>query len=358
MRITFLSPRSNLSGGLRVIAVYAEMLHARGHEVTIVTPSRPCIGLRQKLAALAHGRAPNPPEPPGHFEGLSVPVVEAERSDFQFGAGDVPDADAIVATWWETAFAAAAMPPEKGRGFYFVQGHEVFDFLPWQISRATYFLPLRQIAVSRWLSQTLAETYGLPAPAVVPNAIDHARFSTPARDRNARPVAGFVYCQGALKGAGEAIAALHRLRVLYPELGIIVFGAEPLKTGHALPEGAEFHLRPAQAEIPALYARCDLWLCPSHSEGFGLPMLEAMAARCPVVGTRVGAAFDLIEPGVTGQLCEVGDMSGLVQGARAILDLPPADWRTMSDACHARASEFTWEHSCDRFEALLAGDAG
>lgn len=358
MRITFLSPRSNLSGGLRVIAVYAGMLHARGHEVTIVTPAKARLSRQQRLRALLRGQVSAPAETAGHFEGLGVPVIEGRRSDFLFDAGDIPDGDAVVATWWETAFAAAALPPEKGRGFYFVQGHEVFDFLPWQISRATYYLPLRQIAVSQWLSRMLADTYGLPAPPVVPNAIDHASFATPGRNRNASPVVGFVYSQGALKGAGEAIAALHHLRARYPDLGIVVFGAEPLAAEHALPEGAAFHLRPAQAEIPALYARCDLWLCPSHSEGFGLPMLEAMASRCPVVGTRVGAAFDLIEPGQTGQLCDAGDVSGLVQGAEAILDLSPEDWRAMSDACHARASGFTWETSCDQFEALLAGGAG
>lgn len=357
MRITFLSPRSNLSGGLRVIAVHASMLHARGHEVTIVTPSQPRIGLRGTLAALARGRAPNPQVPPRHFDGLGVPVVEARRSDFLFGPDDVPDGDAVVATWWETAFAAAALPPEKGRGFYFVQGHEVFDFLHWQVSRATYYLPLRQIAVSQWLSRTLADTYGLPAPPVVPNAIDHTAFAAPARARNSSPVVGFVYSQGALKGAGEAIAALHQLRKRYPDLGVVVFGAEPLADGHALPAGAAFHLRPAQSEIPALYARCDLWLCPSHSEGFGLPMLEAMASRCPVVGTRVGAAFDLIEPGLTGQLFDAGDVEGLVRGAEAILDLSPEAWCAMSDACHAQASGFTWKSSCDRFEALLAGGA-
>ncbi|MFG0252005.1 MAG: hypothetical protein ACF8NJ_03935, partial [Phycisphaerales bacterium JB038] len=41
MRITFLLPAIDLSGGVKVVATYARMLSERGHEVTVVSPERP-----------------------------------------------------------------------------------------------------------------------------------------------------------------------------------------------------------------------------------------------------------------------------------------------------------------------------
>jgi glycosyltransferase involved in cell wall biosynthesis len=49
-----------------------------------------------------------------------------------------------------------------------------------------------------------------------------------------------------------------------------------------------------------VYADCDVWLFASFSEGFGLPIIEAMACRCPVVATRAGCAPDVIKEGVNG----------------------------------------------------------
>jgi glycosyltransferase involved in cell wall biosynthesis len=50
------------------------------------------------------------------------------------------------------------------------------------------------------------------------------------------------------------------------------------------------------------YALCDLYVCPSRLEGFGLTILEAFAAGKPVVATRVGAISELVQDGQNGIL--------------------------------------------------------
>ncbi|GAC1587896.1 MAG: hypothetical protein NVS3B21_03200 [Acidimicrobiales bacterium] len=63
-------------------------------------------------------------------------------------------------------------------------------------------------------------------------------------------------------------------------------------------EGVTFRLNPTDAELAELYrgALCLLW--PSHFEGFGLPLLEAMAVGTPFLSTDTGAARDVaVHPG-------------------------------------------------------------
>lgn len=55
MRVTFVTAGADLSGGCRVIAIYAERLRQRGHEVHVVTRPRRRFTLRDRVRALARG---------------------------------------------------------------------------------------------------------------------------------------------------------------------------------------------------------------------------------------------------------------------------------------------------------------
>jgi glycosyltransferase involved in cell wall biosynthesis len=94
-------------------------------------------------------------------------------------------------------------------------------------------------------------------------------------------------------------------------------------------------------------------LCASRSEGFGLPLLEAMACRTPVVSTRVGGATDLIEEGREGYVVDVEDSEGLARRLVQVLSLDEPAWRVMSDAAFATATGYTWDDATDLFEAGL-----
>ena len=49
MRITFLLPPVNMSGGIRVVTIYADLLSKLGHEVVLVSPPHPKIPLLRKI---------------------------------------------------------------------------------------------------------------------------------------------------------------------------------------------------------------------------------------------------------------------------------------------------------------------
>lgn len=354
MKITFVSPPPNPSGGIRVIAIYAARLQAMGHQVTIIAPSPPSYSLRHRLRSALQGvPLPRPPKRTP-FDEEGSPFCSLAHSG-PVTASDVPEADAVIATWWETAPWVAALPSSKGRKFYFVQHHEIFAASPAEHAAATYRLPMQKITVARWLTDTMRDTYGDPFAVTIPNAVDHTRFHAVPRDRGRPPTVGFLYAPVPVKGTDLAIAALTALRARVPDLRVLTFGATQPVDGYPLPPWMEFHPHPPYDQIRQIYARCDAFLMASREEGFGMTVTEAMACRCPIVSSRTGCAPDLVRDGVNGWLTEAGDVPAMTDRLHRILGSPADQWRAMSNAAHATVANYSWDDATRRFEAVLTG---
>jgi len=72
-------------------------------------------------------------------------------------------------------------------------------------------------------------------------------------------------------------------------------------------------------QLKELYHRLDVLVLPSYSEGIPLSVLEALAMEVPVVATRVGGVGEVVRPGMTGLLCEAGDVEGLASQVTCLL---------------------------------------
>jgi glycosyltransferase involved in cell wall biosynthesis len=89
----------------------------------------------------------------------------------------------------------------------------------------------------------------------------------------------------------------------------------------------------------ALYEGARLLVLPSHHEGFGLPVLEAMALGIPVVATRVGALPEVA--GDAGHLVAPDDRRALAAAIRRVLT-SPEDAEDLRRRGLARARLFSW----------------
>jgi glycosyltransferase involved in cell wall biosynthesis len=354
MRITFILPVANMSGGFRVVVIYAQRLIEMGHTVHIVLPPPRAISTKQKLKSWLKGNGwpSDPLAQKSHLDGsgLTYNVLDRWRAVTD---DDVPDADVVIATWWETAEWVNALSDRKGAKVYFIQHHEIFSHLPLPRCRATYRLPLHKIVVSRWLKDTMNSQYGDEVVDHVPNSVDRLQFYAPVRGKQTVPTAGFVYSKSPIvdiKGLDVTLAAFQIVRTHIPNLRIISFGS--IQPGPLL-EKVEFVLSPDQDKIRTLYAGCDVWIMASRSEGFGLPALEAMACRTPVVATRTGWPEEALRTGWNGVLVNVEDVDALAQGIEWVLSRSDKDWKSLSANACATADLGSWEESAIMFENAL-----
>ncbi len=353
MKITFVLAHAGLEGGVRVIATYAQRLKNRGHDVQIVSLPRVQPTWKQQLKSLLRGRGfiSIPRRSPSHLDYIDVPHHLLNHGS-PITDGDVPDADIVIATWWETAEWVANLSRSKGAKAYFIQHHEIFDYMPKERVSSTWRLPLSKITVSKWLSDLAYTEYGDNNACCIPNSVDMSQFYASPRGKQPTPTIGMIYASNYWKGCDVGLEAFTLATQKIPNLRFVIFGLEQLPSTIPLPNGVKFIHRPQQDVIRTLYDQCDAWLFPSRTEGFGLPILEAMACRTPVIGTPAGIAPEFLRDGA-GILVKPEDPIDMAKAILNICQMSEQDWLVMSDAAYQKATSYTWEDATDRMEAAL-----
>lgn len=105
-------------------------------------------------------------------------------------------------------------------------------------------------------------------------------------------------------------------------------------------------------DIPDLYAACDIAVLSSHSESFGLAVIEGMAAAKPVVSTACGGPNDIVVDGETGFLVPVDDAEAMAKAIEKLIEDPDLA-RRMGEAGRRRVEErYSVKAFCDAYEDL------
>lgn len=354
MNITMIMASPAMAGGDRVCAIYAEKMIERGHHVNVIAPKKKLLTFKQQLKRLIKGIGwiKVADQLQNHFDLLGVNVTYLESNRPVTGQ-DIPDADVVIATWWETAEWVAQFPSSKGAKVYFIQHHEVFPWLPVERARQTYSLPLHKITISNWLLRLMQNTYQDAVVSLVPNSVDTNLFFAPSRTKQIKPTLGFLYSDVQFKGIDTALKVIDQVKKRLPELRVICFGSYKPSQNALLPDYFEFEYQPQQSRLREIYGQCDVWLCCSRSEGFHLPPLEAMACRCPIVSTKVGGPEDIIKQGENGFLCEIDDIDNLTDAVMCVLNSKEEEWLVLSDEAYATATQYSWNDAAELFEQGL-----
>jgi glycosyltransferase involved in cell wall biosynthesis len=136
-------------------------------------------------------------------------------------------------------------------------------------------------------------------------------------------------------------------------LALVLAGGEPLTDGErrelALNVGAGdalLHVRPGDRELARLYDGAAVTVITSNCEGFGLPLLEAMARGCPVASSSGGSL-----PEVAAGRAELFDPNSAVDCAEAVGRALGRDSESLLEAA-TYARTFTWEKAAQRHVEL------
>jgi glycosyltransferase involved in cell wall biosynthesis len=111
----------------------------------------------------------------------------------------------------------------------------------------------------------------------------------------------------------------------------------------------------ADEDLPVLYSLADAFVFPSLYEGFGVPLLEAMACGCPVVTSTGGSCAEVV--GEAGLCVDPADPAAIA-GAVLRVVTEPGLARELGRRGVERARRFTWERTARATLSILAEAAG
>lgn len=212
-----------------------------------------------------------------------------------------------------------------------------------------------KITVSKYWQNELKSRTGIES-TVIYNGIDAERFS--GTDVKREPFLFFVGGMEARKGLEFAIEALEILVSEGRDLRLVALA----RPGFLHTESREWfdHLIDrcglsgkvkikelmADDELRNMYSSASVFLLPTRMEGWGLAIMEAMAAGCPVVSSPVGGVTELVEDGCNGLLVAVGDVAGIADAVRHLLDDGGLSARLTSSAKET-VKKYTWESAAE-----------
>jgi len=237
-------------------------------------------------------------------------------------------------------------------------------WLLYYVHRRSFRLATTVVAISHATAHEVTERFGIPPEKVVAIPIGfipltaatesyevaHPYFFFAGVIKNRKNIEGIIrafghFCAGTAEPHHLVLAGktggqyYERLRALVHELG--------------LQEKVLFIGYVSDAELSFLYRNATAFVFPSHIEGFGMPILEAMDVGTPVITSNKGALAEVA--GDAALLTDPTDHEALARAmARLVND--PTTRREMVQKGTQRAAQFTWERFARRLLACMEQD--
>ena len=327
---------AQLGGAQAFLCDLATGLAQRGHEVLLYCASgSEVLGVElieipvapgANLALMMPGSKDEPAPSPAVRRAFEVLFEELRRRGADVVSQHAFDAEAIELSGGLPVLHTLHLPP---------------------ISRRV----LDQVLQSRAAFATVSESCRRTWAAAGAGQVGVLRNGVPVFPVEEIPIQGDALMAGRLspeKGFEDGIAAARAIGLRPVVVGV------PYDPGYQPDLSAAVVLPPQpRSQLWRLMSGASVTLLPVHwDEPFGLVGAEAQMAGCPVAGYARGGLVEIVEPGVSGFLCEPGDVKALAEAAQAATKL---------DRVAVRASAVNrlgLDASLDAYEAALAAVAG
>ncbi len=318
MKIAYLIPGCEVSGGIAVVCQHANRLLKRGHDVILVSET--------------------PLSDMSWFPGQDVPV---------FGLKSYPEnVDILVATSWSTTFRVAGLPAQSK--CYFVQSDET-RFHPrgsiWHhLTALTYCFDFHFLTEARWIQSWLLGNFNKQSQ-LVPNGLDENLFfpCQPLEPKGSKPR---ILLEGAIglpyKGMEEAFQAVKSLDA---EVWCVSSHGKP-KPGWRCDR---FFEHVPMHKMREVYSSCDILLKLSKVEGFFGPPMEMMACGGVSVVAEVTGYDEYIVDGQNALVVKPGDVSAAADALRLLISDKKL-YENLKKNGLKTAQEWRWEASIDSLE--------
>jgi len=194
---------------------------------------------------------------------------------------------------------------------------------------------------------------------VIPNFIDLERFSKQAKEHFRKAICPnnerlVVHTSNfrKVKRVEDVLGTFCKVRKVVPSK-LLLIGDGPERPhmeelARQVCEPADVRFLGKLEQVEEVLSVSDLFLMTSEKESFGLAALEALACEVPVVSTNAGGLPELMEDGVSGFLCDVGDVEDMAKKAIHILDEKNLD--TFKKGALARAKKFDLKNILPMYE--------
>lgn len=344
MKINILVPFTSLTGGIRVIFLYANYFTSKGHDVICYVPmkaykfsNQPILKVLKKSLGNTFKRGTRVRWFDCNFKIRLVPLMNNKF---------VRDADISIATAWPTAYDLNNLKDTKGKKVYFVQGYETWCGDRKEVED-TYRFNLNKVVITKTLKNMINENVNMES-YVVYNGLDSNEFIKGNKVENKNINILMLYNSSINKGTTEGMSILKNIHNKY-NVNIRLFG---FKKGKDIPVDFEFYENPSREDLMKLYRESDIYVFPSKIEAWGLPVMEAMANKCAIVGNNVGCVEELCTNNENALIIndlnykEMEDKIEFLINNRDLL-------KSIQEGGYNLVKEFTWEASFKRFEEYL-----
>jgi glycosyltransferase involved in cell wall biosynthesis len=321
----------------------ARALVSRGHEVSLLHSAAPEHRIHLQGVKSLYLQSPHKSVYPLRCATRSLAPFDIVHSNDEAGGGF-----ALRSRFAPLPFVGQLNPPVVKPDTFWQAGWR------WRyIGMVARYAP-RVLTPSRWLADALSARYARdPAQfSVVPYGIGEHWFE-PVQAATAE-VPRIVLVN--MKGIETALRAIARLRDKH-SFTLELYGLHPETESYrrlagelGVEDRVHFQGFVPNLDLPAKLAGASILLHPTPSESFGQVLAEAAAQGIPAVSSRVNAVPEVVEDGVTGLLCPVGDDAAFADALDRLLSSEGL-LKQMAGAARARADEnWHWNAVATRLE--------